>query len=296
MFKFIKWCKTGIPKRKIKKEFKKEKATEVNIKNTEMKSFLLMYFLWAVAFFFIRISFVCSESVGNLMLSLGTGAATSALVSRIFYTNEKLTDKRERLNNRIVFMKDFKNLYYDIINTIGFEKNCNVTIDIEIYIKNQHRWYHDYYKRIIAGSDTNEETELRIRQLKTFMLLNKIRFNECFEYNVGWKNGAYSDWQHKELSWFFNGFKNIEVYIEQKAYEYAFLEFAYFLECIKRMFEDFVELENFKLLSFVYNDKGALEINRMEFEKKETEFKFKREFNEIRRNNYIQYFSKNNLE
>ena len=123
----------------------------------------------------------------SLLLSLGTGAAMSALVSWVFYLHDKLVKKREKIDARIVFMYDFKILYHNMINAMDFDERSSVTINTEQYIKNQHRWYHEYYKRIVAGSDTEEETGVRIKRLQSFMDSMKIKFRECFEYNLNWK-------------------------------------------------------------------------------------------------------------
>ena len=232
----------------------------------------------------------------SLFLSLGTGAAMSALVSWIFYINDKLVKKRERLDARIVFMDDFKFLYNNIIKSINFDKKTSVTIDAENYIKNQHRWYHEYYKRIVANSDTEEETATRIKQLWSFMDSTKIKFCECFEYNSNWKNGEYSERQRKEITYIFSSYRNIESYIESEDYIPAFFEFSYFLECIKRMSKEFVELSNFNLLSFTYDDLGNLRINTDKFEANEPMFKFAREFNDIRNQNYKKYYSEKSRE
>ena len=232
----------------------------------------------------------------SLFLSLGTGAAMSALVSWIFYINDKLVKKRERLDARIVFMDDFKFLYNNIIKSINFDKKTSVTIDAENYIKNQHRWYHEYYKRIVANSDTEEETATRIKQLWSFMDSTKIKFCECFECNSNWKNGEYSERQRKEITYIFSSYRNIESYIESEDYIPAFFEFSYFLECIKRMSKEFVELSNFNLLSFTYDDLGNLRINTDKFEANEPMFKFAREFNDIRNQNYKKYYSEKSRE
>ena len=274
----------------------KKRKTEIDVSKKklvlEFVSLGLGILLSILAVALIRISYYIEEQwTQSLLLSLGTGAAMSALVSWVFYINDKLVKKRERLNARIVFMNDFKVLYYNFIKSINFDKKTSVTIDTENYIKNQHRWYHEHYKRIVANSENEEERDIRIKQLRSFMDSTKIKFCECFEYNSNWKDGEYSEWQHKELSYIFSSFKNIENYIESEDYSPAFFEFSYFLECLKRMSKEFVELSNFNLLSFTYDDLGNLKINTDKFEANEPMFKFAREFNNIRSQNYKKYYS-----
>ena len=81
-----------------------------------------------------------------MFLGLGIGAATSALGSFVFYLNDKQAEKRERLVNRINFMGDFKFLFYNILFLINFDSRADTKIDLEAYIKRQHRWFHDYQK------------------------------------------------------------------------------------------------------------------------------------------------------
>lgn len=274
-----------IKKRKTERNASKKKLV------LEFVSLCMGLLLSILAVALIRGSYYIKEPwAQSLVLSLGTGAAMSALVSWVFYINDKLIKKRERLNARIVFMNDFKVLYYNFIKSINFDKKTSITIDTENYIKNQHRWYHEYYKRIVANSENEEERDVRIKQLRSFMDSAKVKFCECFEYNSNWKDGEYNEWQHKELSYIFSSFKNIEIYIESEDYSLAFFEFSYFLECLKRMSKEFVELSNFNLLSFTYDDLGDLKINTEKFEANEPMFKFAREFNDIRNKNYKKYY------
>lgn len=57
------------------------------------------------------------------------------------------------------------------------------------------------------------------------------------------------------------------------------------------MSKEFVELSNFNLLSFTYDDLGNWKINTDKFEANEPMFKFAREFNNIRSQNYKKYYS-----
>lgn len=258
----------------------------------ELVAFGLGVLLCILAIELIVASFYVEEPwTQSLFLSLGTGAAMSALVSWVFYIHDKLAKKREKIDARVAFMYDFKILYHDMINAMDFDERSSITINTEQYIKNQHRWYHEYYKRIVAGSDTEEETSARIKRMRSFMNAMKIKFCECFEYNLNWKNGDYSEWQYKEIIGFYASFKKTEEHIESQDYAVAFFEFSYFLERIKRMCVEFVELKNFNLLSFTYDSVGKVKINRDKFEEKESMFKFAREFNEIRRKNYREHYA-----
>lgn len=258
----------------------------------DMVAFLLGVFLCIFAIVLIVVSFYIKEPwTQSFLLSLGTGAAMSALVSWVFFLHDKLAKKCEKIDARAAFMRDFKILYHNMIYAMDFDEKSSVTMNADQYIKNQHRWYHEYYKRIVAGSDTQEETTARIKQMQSFMNKMKIKFCECFEYNSNWKNGDFRDWQYQEINGFYTSFKKTEEFVNVHNYAFAFLQFSFFLEYIKRMCGEFVELKNFNLLSFTYDSLGNVKIDRDKFEDKEPMFKFAREFNEIRENNYREHYA-----
>ncbi len=73
----------------------------ITIKNkriiSELKSSALFVFLTIVAFLLISYSLCCEGWCQDLFLGLGTGAATSALVSIVFYLNDKQIKVREQI-------------------------------------------------------------------------------------------------------------------------------------------------------------------------------------------------------
>ncbi len=58
------------------------------------------------------------------------------------------------------------------------------------------------------------------------------------------------------------------------------------------MSTEFLELSNFNLLKFEYDENGNMSIHESAFEEKEPDFKFAGEFQEVRQQNYIKYYSK----
>ncbi|MBR6633526.1 MAG: hypothetical protein IKL05_04390 [Clostridia bacterium] len=259
------------------------------------KSVLLFVGLALLSWALLNGSLICEGWQRDLLMGLGTGAGTSALVSLVFYLNDKQIKKRESLNQRIAFMHEFRFLYWNVITSINFDKCNGVVLSLEDYVKRQHRWYHEYYKRTVAKSATEEETRLRIERLKEFIASSIARFQELFEYDSAWKNGDYTSWQKTELSGLYVEFKNVRIFLDCNDYESAILEFAYLLERIKRMASEFTELKSFELLRFEYDENGSLHIDVSLFEEKEVDFKFAREFNEIRRSNYIKHYSKDSI-
>lgn len=259
---------------------------------SELKSIALFAFLAIIASVLILISVKYVGWLQNLFLGLGTGAATSALVSIVFYLNDKQIKIREQINCRDIFMYEFKILYRNIIYSINFDYSKGATLDFETYVKKQHRWYHEYYKRMIADNYTDIETKARKECLEEFVSLNLPRFEQIFEYSSEWKKGNYTSWQKTELLNFYNEFKSIQIHLERNNYKASFFEFSYLLERIKRLCGEFLELRNFNFLKFEYDNKGNMRIEDTIFEEKEPDFKFAREFQDIRNKNYVKYYSK----
>lgn len=267
------------------------KTPQSNLAWSHFKSNFLSVILVIIAYSFIKLSYKHDFFWQDLFLGLGTGAATSALVSYVFYFNDKQAKKREQLVNRIKFMEDFRALYYNTLFLIDFDTRTDTKIGLETYIKNQHRWFHDYYKRMVAGSEVAAETLLRVKQLEQFMIDISTRIPLCFEYNTAWKNSDFTEWQNSELNRFYIGVKTTETYLTQHNYGKAFNEFAYVLETFKRMPSTFVELHNFNLIEFSYDYNADLTVELEKFECKEPLFKYAREFQEIRYHNYKTYFA-----
>lgn len=98
---------------------KKEPKTLTKIANSEARSNLIFYLLFVIAVNLIWIGLIyVAGALQNLFLGLGTGAFTSAVVSLVFYLNDKEIKKRERLRTRKIFMDDFRVLFHNIIYMI----------------------------------------------------------------------------------------------------------------------------------------------------------------------------------
>lgn len=91
--------------------------------------------------------------------------------------------------------------------------------------------------------------------------------------------------------------KYIETYelMYNKQWDKAFLVFSDWLEVFKRILccDKFIELSNFPLFEFKFDKQGRLSVIGNEFEEREQNFKFAREFNSIRIRNYINRYGKN---
>lgn len=271
---------------------KNEKQPQDRILRSELKSKSMFWILVTIAILLIYMSVYFNDWMQNLFLGLGTGAATSAMVSLVFSFNDNQAKVRERLENRIKFMKEFKLVYHNILFSIDFDNRIRDRIDLEEYIKSQHRWYHDYYKRMLANNENEKETLLRTNQLQQFLQYNYPNVQQYFEYDFTWESSEFTERQKSELLKFYIGLKKVQFYLEEENFKNAFLEFASFIECFKRLPSEFIELNNFLLLYFSHDENGILISDREKFEEKEPFFRYAREFNEIRYTNYVKKYAK----
>lgn len=231
----------------------------------------------------------------TLLISLGTGVLASAIVSFAFWKVQKDSELRIAKQKRALFMYDAKICFYNLIGSIDFAPNVSCECTLEEYIKNQHRWFHEYYKKLVADNEDKAETELRIKRLNNFIEDFDMQFCSLFESNATWKEGNFDEWQLSELRSLIKDYNETKIYFGKDNYKQAFLSFAEFLEVFKRIITDnkFEELRNFTLISFSYDENGKLTVNEEDFEEQESFFKFAKNFNQIRRENYKKYYGKN---
>ena len=265
----------------------------------ESKTALIIIMLFTVSAILMILGFGCTDNrVQSLLIGLGTGAFTSAIVSIVFNVISKEKYQKNQLETqkriRKTLMDDFRVFFYNVVFLIDYTPEKDKIFELDVYIKNQHRWFHEYYKQMVAENIEEAETKKRVDQIEEFMSYTLSSFQQCFEYNSMWKDGNYTDWQKRELSQLYSDYKSTQICLQNKRYQRAFLEFSSFLEILKRLVEKFDELSNFRLLKFSYDSEGELTVQTEAFEEKEPFFKFAREFNEIRESNYKKYYAKDN--
>lgn len=240
------------------------------------------------------VAFVSASGLLNgwwqtVLISIGTGLFTSAIVSFSFWKIQKECEKRIADKRRNDFMKQFKILAYSIVQSksINMFPCQNLTLDLCDYVKNQHRWFHNYWKRIDVNNYTENETALRTEQMTSFINNHAIKLKLLFDERVTWGEGNFSEWQLSELKGLYGYFCESKYYIENKNYKSAFLSFAWFFEIFMRIVtqDEFDELKHFNLIKFMYDELGNLSISEEEFDKKEPMIKFAKDFNKIRHEN-----------
>ena len=190
-------------------------------------------------------------------------------------------------------MYSFKIFYYNLVYSVDFaeKEDGDRTVMLDEYIKMQHRWFHEYYKRMVANNSSEEETRIRIQQIEQFVCAIQASFYNAFEFSSSWKDGDFTEEQMRELTYCYIDFKNMQLRMANKDFQSSFLDFATFLECIKRVASKFIETKNFNKITFKLT-KESTEIQWDEFEKVEAFFKFARAFNEVRNQNYREHYSR----
>ncbi|MGN0805761.1 MAG: hypothetical protein ACI4MC_01875, partial [Candidatus Coproplasma sp.] len=198
----------------------------------------------------------------TLFISLGTGVIASAIVSLAFWVIQRENEKRTACKRRFEFMGQFKILSYNILHDINYSQFNGEELSLNEFIKAQHRWFHEYYKRMVANNTEDYETELRVKQITLFVKIYHRKFISIFENRVVWEDGDFSEHQLEELKKMYNEFYDVIDFLNNKDYMQAFLSMASFLETFKRiMTEDgFKELLNFDLMRFNYDKSGHMNI------------------------------------
>lgn len=230
----------------------------------------------------------------TLFISLGTGLAASAIVTFVFWRYQKEQEKRLAMKIRKDFMERAKILFYNLVIGIDFAKNVEKgEYTIEQYIKIQHRWFHEYYKKLVADNEVDFETEIRVQHLYKFLNENGWQIIEVLN-TKNFDEGNFSDWEVRELKSLYDDYTTTKLLLENMNYKKSFLWFSSFLETFKRVIsnDSFTELQNFELLKFSYNEEGLVTVIDNNFYDKESFLKFAKEFNQIRNENYKQYYGK----
>lgn len=168
------------------------------IKNLRRTKFYTIYYIFAIALIFCLLSFFVYDWLQNLLLGLTTGFFTSALISIVMLFYQRKNEQIQAYQDRIAFMEEFKIVCYNLLNNdLDMAKEANIQINLEEYVKKQHRWFHDYYKYMVANNEDEEQTKIRIAQLKNFY--QKTAYCKSFIEHCKIYKLAYTDWQLKEF-------------------------------------------------------------------------------------------------
>lgn len=253
-----------------------------------------MLSLVGIAIIAINLSLQQTGWLQNLLIGIGTGLLTSAIVSFTFWFIQKINEDTVAVKLRRNFIEQFKIFAFQLLGGINMTPCQNKTLSLNEYIKLQHRWFHEYYKKLIADNGNDAETELRENQIKKFIKEYTVDIDLLFRPTENWKEGDFSDNQVYELNGLYGEVYKCKYYSKNQQNMSSFLAFASFLEILKRILcdDNFVELQNFTLLKFKYDETGKMQLVDEEFNNKEILFKFAKEFNMIRTKNYKKYYGK----
>lgn len=228
----------------------------------------------------------------NLYLSLGTGLLTSAATSLIFFFYGRTKARNESLKSREDFISKFKLYYYILLSYLDFDVSFEGKLSLYDFIKTQHRWFHEYYKRLLVKNGSLKDTNLRLRQIKDFFKSQFAFFKEYFELDNSWKTCYLTKSERDVINNVYMFFKKSEISLEQNATKEILYNFAFFLEWLSRLPDVFKEMKSFETIK-VSNNKSSIEMDLVEFYKKEPAFAQFDDLASARYSNYKVNYSKN---
>ena len=273
---------------------KKDRTALLNVFE---RHFSLYYLIYIFAFLLVAAIVLIGQAAKSegiqkdLCLSLGTGVITSFLVSLAFIFAGKTMRKIDAIKQRESFMLDFKILLHSMITYLDFDKSISSPVDYYGFLKIQHRWFHEYYKRTVAKNSSLKETNLRKKQIADFYKSQSAWIKQYFEFDSRWKNCYLGQNEKYLLDNFYISFKKTEISLEQKSYQQMIHDFAFFIEWLSRLPQAFLELRNFKLITVLSKDK-EINFDFSKFYEKEKYLAGINSFHETRNGIYIKDYSK----
>lgn len=227
----------------------------------------------------------------DICLSMGTGLITSFIVSLAFVFAGKTMHKIEAMRQRESFLHDFKIVLHSMVTYLDFDKSLESPANYAGFIKKQHRWFHEYYKKAFAKNSSLKETNLRKKQISDFYKTQSIWMKQCFEFDSRWKSGYFIQNEKNLLNNLYIFYKKTEISMEQKSSTQAFCDFAFFLEWLSRLPDTFHELRHFKLITVSSLD-GNLSFDFSKLYEKEKLLSGIDSFHNTRNKKYLEEYSK----
>ena len=147
---------------------KKPRATGLNAFEIHFRLYYLIYVFFFMALCAIALIGQAVKSSGiqrDICLSMGTGLITSSIVSLLFVFAGKTMRRIESMKQRESFLLDFKMILHSLIIYLDFDKTLDSTLGYTDFIKKQHRWFHEYYKKAFEKNASLKETSLRKKHI-----------------------------------------------------------------------------------------------------------------------------------
>ena len=230
-----------------------------------------------------------------MFIGLATGALSSLAVTIVINVIQERREKLDSLLRRKKNAQEFKILFYNIILHCDMSVEQDGLYNLEEFLYSQHRWFHEFHKKITAKNFIEEEKVSRLQQIKDFIARVDAQFQLYFVNKNIWQDLTFTEDEQDLLRNLLEFYQEIKIDIELGRIDHAILCFSSFLGVLKQVMCELniEELTNFNLMKFQYaNSRWKFLLG--EFEKVETFFAFARQFNTIRRNNYITQYGKKN--
>ena len=272
---------------------KKDKPAGINAFEMHFRRYYLIYIFATLSILALVLIGQAEKYEGfrrELSLSIGTGILTSFLVSLAFVFAGKTTAKIEAIKQRGSFLFDLKALLHSMITYLNFDKTIDSPVDFANFLKIQHRWFHEYYKRTVAKNSSLKETNIRKKQISDFYIAQSAWIKQYFEFDNRWKNCDLNEYEKILLNRIYISFKKTEISIEQKSYKQQFCNYAFFIEWLSRLPDTFPELKNFKLITVSSKD-GEINYDFSKFYEKEKFLAGVNSIHETRQKQYIDNYS-----
>lgn len=223
---------------------------------------------------------------------IGIGLLTSSVVTLVFLFNDYIRGKITNRNSRVLFFEEFILFLFDSLRSLPLLNEKNVNYDMKDYLVQQHRSFHDNYKKVIVNGQNDSEI-LELKKLAWEIInSNKVGLDKIFNsmsYRV--EEGPFTKHELDLLSTYYSEFQAMvnTMNDENNAVIY---HTAMWLTSNRRLLEVFDELEDMATIYIYFDEEGKCKIDYSAYIHKEPFFRFKLEFQEIRRNNYEKLYSK----
>jgi len=226
-----------------------------------------------------------------IIADIGIGLLSSSIVTSVYLFNDYLRSKIANRNNRTLFFEDFILFLFDSLKSLPLLNEKNVDYNMKEYIVHQHRRFHDNYKKIIVHNHNESEIAELKKLVKEIINNNKVRIDSIFNsmtYRV--ELGPFAKQELDLLRSYYSEFQAMVNTINDEN-DAVIYHTAMWLTSNRRLLEDFSELKDFDTISVNFDKDGNCKFDYSEYINKEPFFKFRLEFQEIRRRNYEEFYS-----
>ena len=243
-------------------------------------SLVILLALVIVTLFFL-LSTYADEPFRGIYVGLATGLISSSVVSIFIYLHDK---HKLKLQENVLFEKyqnQLKNYIYYSLDLFDFAEISDGEYSYVDFIKIQHRWFHDYSKKMQVDNYNKNEVTKRIKQINKYVVSTFSKFMYFVKDDYKINSSGLSESNFEWIKNFIFDYVYCYDDINKNSTYSLILYFSSYLECISQISNYFKELGSFKKLKFVVND-GKITIFKEDFYKAEPFFKWLDDFTIIR--------------